>query len=105
MTTVELEVMFFAPDEGGRSLGPYLNQQRYRPHLRGSPDPSMLGVEFIAGPEGRIPLGVLVPATARLVYEPDVSYSALQAGCKFEILEGARAVGRGWVVRRNRGTA
>ena len=105
MTTVELKVMFLAPDQGGRSLGPFLNNQRYRPHLRVSSDPSMLGVEFVAGPESQAPFDVLVPATARLVYEPDISYSALQTGCRFEILEGARVVGHGLVVHRDRSAA
>lgn len=98
MTTVEAEVTFLAPEQGGRQLGPLLDNQRYRPHLRVPPDPSMLGVEFVAGPEGQVPFGIPVLATIRFVYEPDVSYAALQSGCRFEILEGARIVGYGTVV-------
>jgi hypothetical protein len=98
--TVELEVMFLPSEQGGRNLGPALNNQRYRPHLRVPPDPSMLGVEFVDGPEGPAPFGTIVPATVRLVYEPAVSYSALQTGCSIEIVEGARVVGLGLVVRR-----
>ena len=102
MATLELEVMFLPPEQGGRLLGPFLNNQCYRPHLRVPPDPSMLGVEFVAGPEGPVPSGALVPATVRLVYEPSVSYFSLQVGCRVEILEGARIVGHGQVVHRDR---
>ena len=100
MTTVEAEVTFLAPEQGGRSLGPLLDNQHYRPHLRVPSDPSMLGVEFVAGPEGQAPFGTPVLATIRFVYEPDVSYAALRLGCRFEILEGARIVGYGTVVQR-----
>jgi hypothetical protein len=57
----------------------------------------MLGVEFL-GPEGVAPFGIPISATVRLVYDPAVSYSALQPGASIEILEGARIVGRGRVV-------
>ncbi|MDG9928801.1 MULTISPECIES: hypothetical protein [unclassified Pseudomonas] len=98
MTTVEAKVTFLAPEQGGRQLGPLLDNQRYRPHLKVPSDPSMLGVEFVAGPEGQSPFGIPVLATLRLVYEPDVSYAALRPGCRFEILEGVRIVGYGTVV-------
>ena len=99
MTTVEAKVTFLAPEQDGRQLGPLLDNQRYRPHLRVPPDPSMLGVEFVAGPEGQVPFGAPVLAALRLVYESDISYAALRPGCRFEILEGARMVGYGTVVQ------
>lgn len=100
MTTVEAEVTFLAAEQGGRHLGPLLDNQRYRPHLRVPPDSAMLGIEFVAGPEGQAPFGTPVLATLRLVYEPDVSYAALRPGCRFEILKGARIVGHGTVGQR-----
>jgi hypothetical protein len=44
------------------------------------------------------PFGIPISATVKLVYDPAVSYSALQPGASIEILEGARIVGRGRVV-------
>lgn len=99
-TNVELEVEFLPPSLGGRTHPPLLNNQRYRPHLRVPPDDSMLGVEFIEGPDGPAPVGTPVLASVQLVYEPQVSYAALKEGCGVEILEGAHLVGRGRVVRR-----
>ena len=95
MRNVELVVTFLAPDQGGRTKPIEING--YRPHLRVPPDDTMVGVEFL-GPEGVAPLGIPISATVRLVYDPAVSYSALQPGASIEILEGARIVGRGRVV-------
>ena len=39
-------------------------------------------------------------ATVKALYEPMVSYDELVKGSRFEILEGARVVGHGEVVRR-----
>lgn len=97
--SVELEVEFLPASLGGRSQPPFLNNQRYRPHLRVPPDNSMLGVEFIEGPNGPVPVGTPVLASVRLVYEPNVSYASLKEGCGVEILEGPHVVGHGRVVR------
>ena len=94
-THVDLVVTFLAPDQGGRTQPLKING--YRPHLRVPPDDTMLGVEFL-GSEGIAPVGAPISATARLVYVPAVSYSALRPGASIEILEGARIVGRGRVV-------
>jgi len=96
----ELQVTFLTPEEGGRTQPPWLDDQRYRPHLRVPPDDMMLGVEFVDGPDGPTPVGIPVYTTVRFVYEPEISYSALQLGAEIEVLEGGRIVGRGRVVRR-----
>ena len=92
---VDLVVTFLTPDQGGRTRPLQING--YRPHLRVPPDETMLGVEFL-GPDGIPPVGTPISALAKLVYEPAVSYSALQPGASIEILEGAHIVGRGHVV-------
>jgi hypothetical protein len=92
---VELKVTFLPPDQGGRACPLSING--YRPHLRVPPDETMLGVEFV-GPDGAVPVGTPVSASAKLVYAPDVSYSALQLGAAFEVLEGPHVVGHGRVV-------
>ena len=91
---VELEVTFLPPDQGGRDFPLVING--YRPHLRVPPDEVMLGVEFV-GPESVAPVGMLVSTLAKLVYTPDISYSALQPGASVEVLEGSRVVGHGRV--------
>jgi len=96
----ELEVTFFAPEDGGRAQPPWLDDQRYRPHLRVPPDDTMLGVEFVDGPEGPAPIGTPVCVTVRFVYEHEISYSALQVGAEIQVLEGAHIVGHGRVIRR-----
>lgn len=57
----------------------------------------MLGVEFV-DPDGAVPIGARISVLAKLVYTPDVSYSALQPGTGVEALEGSRVVGHGRVV-------
>ena len=93
----ELQVVFLTPEEGGRKQPPWLDDQQYRPHLRVPPGTEMLGVEFVDGPEGPAPVGVSVSATVRFVYEPQISYAALQVGAEIEVLEGAHVVARGKV--------
>ena len=92
---VELEITFLTPDQGGRALP--LALHGYRPHLRVSPDNTMLGVEFV-GSNDFAPVGTPISALAKLVYAPTVSYSALQPGASIEVLEGSRVVGHGCVV-------
>lgn len=96
----EIEVIFYPPDEGGREKPPWLDDQKYRPHLRVPPNNNMLGVEFVDGPDGPAPFGKLICATVKFLYEPDVSYSELQEGVEIEVVEGAKVVGRGQVTRR-----
>jgi hypothetical protein len=83
----ELEITFLTPEEGGRNKPPWLDDQRYRPHLRD-------------GPDGPAPASVPVCTTVRFLYEPAVDYSALKVGAAIEVLEGSRVVARGRVLRR-----
>jgi hypothetical protein len=96
---VELELEFLRPAQGGRKQPPQMNDQQYRPHLRVPPSSEMLGVEFVRGPESPMPIGVPIRATARFLYEPQVSYAALQSAVAIEVLEGPKVVARGKVIR------
>ena len=96
----ELEITFLRPEEGGRTPPPLLDDQGYRPHLRVPPDETMLGVEFVDGPDGPAPIAVPIDATVRFMYEPAVDYSALKVGALIEVVEGTRVVARGRVSRR-----
>ena len=104
-TRLELEVTFLQPELGGRTVPPQIGVHLDRPHLRVPPYDEMLGVEFVEGPQSPAPVGSPLLATVRLLYEPAVSYAALQPGAQIEILEGAHVVGRGRVVRRHSGAA
>lgn len=90
--------------EGGRETPLDLCNDRpgrYRPHLRavgGSGE--MLGVAFMDGPDDPIAPGGKTYATIKFLYEPQVSYAELIKGARFEILEGTKVVGHGWVTRR-----
>jgi hypothetical protein len=60
----------------------------------------MLGVEFVDGPNEPVQPGNSTYATAKFLFDPDVSYDALVVGAQFDILEGGRVVGSGRVTRR-----
>ena len=96
----ELEITFLRLEEGGRTQPPLLNDQRYRPHLRVPPDDTMLGVEFVDGPDGPTPVDVPIFATVRFLYYSAVDYSALKVGALIEVVEGSRVVASGRVSRR-----
>ena len=87
---------------GGRQTPVDLNNDHpgsYRPHLRvvgGSGE--MLGVAFMDGPDEPVSPGESAHATIQGLYS-GVSYQELVEGAQFEILEGARVVGSGRVVR------
>lgn len=95
----EIEVTFLAHSQGGRTHTLNLNGGSYRPHFRVRGDAEYLGIEFVEAPDGEVHPGEPIQATVRLVYEPQVSYDKLVVGAEFEILEGARIVGNGHVVR------
>jgi translation elongation factor EF-Tu-like GTPase len=69
----------------------------YRPHLRVGELGEYLGVAFVSGPSWVAP-GDEADVTVRFLY--DVDYSPLQPGTKFEVVEGARVVADGIVLRR-----
>ena len=52
------------------------------------------------GPDVPVPPGGQAYATVKFLYEPGVPYAELIAGARFEILEGARVVGYGEIIRR-----
>ncbi len=76
------------------------NGAAYMPHVRLAPGSEYLGVAFVAGPEWIHP-DDSVDATVALMYvQTGVDYSALVVGASIEVIEGARVVARGEVVRR-----
>ena len=99
-TYTDVTVVYLSPEEGGRQTTPCLNNKKYRPHFRVLGTKEWLGVEFIEGPDEPVKPGEPTPSTVRLLYAPEVSYVELQAGARFEILEGPNVVGSDEVVRR-----
>jgi translation elongation factor EF-Tu-like GTPase len=95
---VEVEVRFLDIEISGRQQLPDLKANTYRPHFIVPPDKMMLGVEFVNGPP-LILVGISCSATVRLIYAPDVDYSALAVGARFNIVEGPKTVGHGIVLR------
>lgn len=94
---ISVSVEFLPADEGGRKGNFYL-AGGYRPHFRVFGDTEYLGVQFIEDPNRIINPKEMVTARVSLVYYPDVSYSKLCVDKEFEILEGARVVGKGRVI-------
>jgi hypothetical protein len=85
--------------EGGRTSPIDLDDAGYRPHFCVE-DGEYLGVEFVDGPPEPLPPGGKSYATVRFAYWPTVCYDALTVDKSFEIMEGARVIGRGRVTRR-----
>jgi hypothetical protein len=100
----EVLVEFMPTEKGGRRTPICLSTSglgHYRPHFRVHyGDGTMLGVEFIDGPDEPIQPGGRAFGTVRFVYEPAVSYDALVVGAGFDVLEGNRIVAIGRVTRR-----
>ena len=100
----ELFLEFLPTDRGGRRSAISLSTDArapYRPHLRViDGDQTMLGVEFVDGPDEPISPGMKTHATVRFLYEPEICYDALTIGARVELLEGARRVAVGEVTRR-----
>ena len=96
---MDLVITFISPSDGGREHLPDLLSGRYRPHVvvDGRPSDEYLGVQFV-GCRVTPEFNVEIPVTVRLPYE-GVDYSALRAGARFIIKEGAKAVGRGRVAK------
>ena len=97
-------IELLASSENGRTTPVYLAGSataHYRPHLvvHGG-DGQMLGVEFVAGPEGPLLPGSAADATVRCLYEPAISYDALLPDATFDVIEGPHTVARGRVIRR-----
>lgn len=101
--TVVVALQSLAPEEGGRGDAPW--GPGYRPHLvvdrereRELREADYLGVEF----EGEVRLihpGAEHLVTLRLLFHPDIDYSALATDARFTVREGLRRiVARGRVV-------
>jgi hypothetical protein len=67
----------------------------YRPHLRVG-DGEYLGISFFD--VNRVSAGDCFHAKASLMYWPNVDYSCLKAGTKFQVVEGGLSVGQGKIV-------
>ena len=73
----------------------------YKPNFRVGTSDEYLGVAFIDGAPSIAPPGTDVVATIALIYEgTGVDYAQLVSHAQFEVLEGARVIGEGTVVRR-----
>jgi translation elongation factor EF-Tu-like GTPase len=94
----EVEVTFLPQSRGGRIQTPDLNGGWYRPHFRVLGDTEYLGVQFMQSPKHDVHPEEPIRVTVCLTFEPQVSYEKLIPGATFEILEGARVVGRGQVL-------
>jgi hypothetical protein len=100
----EVLIELLPTEKGGRDAPLDLSNDRpgrYRPHLRvigGSG--AMPGVAFMDGPDEPVSPGSKAHAAVKFIYEPGVSYSELAEGTRFEILEGAKVVGFGEIIRR-----
>ena len=69
----------------------------YRPHLKVG-DGEYLGVAFVDGSSDPLRPGESTIASAVLVYEPGVDYSALVSGAGFEVFDGNNHVASGKVI-------
>ncbi len=98
MTTyLKVTVRFLSHQEGGRKHPPSL--PGFMPHFVVPPSREMLGIAFIDGPNDILPNDDAT-ATVRCLYEPLVSYDALQVGTRFQTVEGPRLIGSGIVLAR-----
>lgn len=98
---IAIEVHFKPTALGGRAGCVDLSFGRYRPHLVvGSGE--YLGICFLHSNKPEAHPDDTVIATVALVY-PDVDYSALVPGATFDVMEGAKAVATGTVLRLEQG--
>jgi hypothetical protein len=95
---IAAEVVFYAPEEGGRDHPLDLSRGEYTPHLSVEENSEYLGVRFLPS-RGVFETGEPLYVKAELIY-PNVDYSALTPGAHFKILEGPNTVGQGRVTSR-----
>lgn len=73
----------------------------YKPHFRIDAGGEYLGVAFLDGEPPIVAPGGEGSALVALIYtDTGVDYTSLVPGAMFEVLEGARVIGRGTVRRR-----
>jgi hypothetical protein len=95
---INVSFTFFSPEKGGRRSPIFLNS--YRPHLRVIGDTEYIGVQFNENPNKGIAPDVKFDTEVTLLYFPDVSYKKLRHETGFEILEGAKVIGKGKVINQ-----
>ncbi len=100
----EVRIRWLPSAESGRTTSVQLTATEGRsckPHFRVGPHGEYLGVAFVAGEPALAPPGSDSVATVALIYvETGVDYAPLAPDAEFDVLEGARIIGRGSVVRR-----
>ena len=99
---VRAQVRLIPPEEGGRATGIVANEpvSSYAPHARVGAG-GELPVLVVDGPAWMLP-GEEAELVLELRYPGRVDYSALVEGEEFVLLEGARVVARGTVLRHRR---
>ncbi len=107
-----VDIVFLAPQQGGRQSVPVLGTGAYRPHLvvqdrsvrrarmvGNAVDEHYLPVSFVNGP-GQFNFGDAVKCVLRLDCFPEVQYEELTTGASFTVREGERIVAHGVVIER-----
>ena len=104
----EVLIHWLPSDGGGRIASvPVRSDGRtfYRPHFRVGADGDYLGVQFVSGDPPMVAPGEDGTAIVELLFiATGVDYGPLVVGAEFQVLEGARVVGRGVIKRRFLGT-
>jgi hypothetical protein len=100
----DVRIRWLTPAEGGRSSNIHLRAAKsrsYKPHFRFGNAGDYLGVAFLDGHPPVAAPGETTEATVALIYaDTGVDYSPVATEAEFEVLEGARVVGRGIVLKR-----
>lgn len=92
MNRYEIKCTF---DSNGRKVFPNLNDT-YRPHIVINGDSEYLGIQFESSSLNAF--GVEGTAIIRTIYD-GVNYDCLQPSVRFVIMEGAKQVGKGEIVK------
>jgi hypothetical protein len=100
----DVRIRWLSAAESGRTIPVHLcsaGSRAYKPHFRVISDGQYLGVAFVTGtPEIANP-GDECEATVALIYvDTGVDYGMLSPLVEFDVLEGERVIGRGFVARR-----
>jgi len=100
----EVRIRWFSSSESGRTTPIHLcaeGTKAYKPHFRVNSDGEYLGVAFVSGNPAIAHPGSDCEATVALIYtDTGVDYGSLTPHAEFDVLEGARVIGRGLIVRR-----
>jgi hypothetical protein len=100
----DVRIQWLPTTESGRTTPVHVRRQgsaSYRPHFRVGDRGEFLGVQFVDGVPPVAAPGDEGDAMVELLYvATGVDYRSLAAGATFDVLEGARVIGRGTVLRR-----